>query len=280
MSEIEFINREAAEAEAARAIGLLNASDADRVEAWFALQAVANQVGEAGNLGIRGIWWEAPRGGRRRGRYWLQARCIDGPIRTSTGAPATLEAAREPAQLAKARALLDRLVREKGGYTAASSKRPKGTGDALVRAVSASEEGAHWVEERREARGLLLDMVNVADAYGRQGVYPPACIRAHQCFIEFDDRAELVRRYPTAHAAGAKAMALRGRAVDIPTVRRVRVCGWQATKLAARTGVTAHEARVILSAVLDGRSKAKLVRAVNEAIKMVEADGQRLKVAA
>lgn len=281
MTEIEFVNRELAEAEAARAIDLLNRADGVRVEAWFAMQAVADQIGPTSNVGVKGISWAAGRAGRR-GQYSIQATCIDGERRTSTGAPPTLEEARHPEHLSKAQRILDRLVDEGGGLV--KSRRSRGTSTALVEAVAHAPAGRAWLDAHtdRAARAQLLAMVRVADAYGRDGICPHASLDAHVAFLAFPNRSELIRQFPTQGPAWGKAMSLR-RGTEYaarPALRKLNISPSQVTRLAVRTGVTTQEARVILRAVMDGRSKAKLVRAVNEAVKIAEADGQRLKVAA
>jgi hypothetical protein len=276
MSTVEFVNREKAEAEAARAIGLLKASDESKVEAWFALQAVADLVGEASNTGIRGIHWTL---GRRAGRsapepmYGLAAACVEGHVSTSMRAPATLEEACKPEALARATALFDRKILELGGRKADSS-RSRGTGAALLAAVGATSEGERWIAARTSAPKILLLMVGVAAGYGRDGVCHWASLHAHKAFLEFDDRVALVREFPLSRAAFAKALSLRTGADMIPRPKRW-ISDTMITKVALRSGVTQAESRVILRALIDGRSKTKLVRAVNEAARMLEAGDGR-----
>lgn len=262
---IEFVDRAFAEAEAKRAIELLQQADGIKVEACFALQAVANQIGPASNVGLHGVSWA--QAGPSRWRYNLSANCRDGLYRTSTGAPDTLEEAKQPEWLEKVSQVLEKMITQNGGLLPRA--RPAGTGEALISAVEASPEGIAWLAQRSHHTGRqkLLAMVAVADRYGRDGIYPPASITAHVSFITRDDRNELIRDFPESAAAAGKAMALKR---DIPMVPHRQVKSAQVRRLAVMSGVTQREARLLLYAVMDGRSKLKLVRAINEAIKMVE----------
>jgi hypothetical protein len=269
---VEFVDRDKAVAEAERAIGLLNASDEAKVEAWFALQAVADLVGSMSNTGVRGIYWAAT-GPNGRPAYRLQATCKHGRVATSTGAPPTLEQARSPEYLDRAVALLDKKIDERGGLL--TQARPAGTGPALVDAVRATATGRDWADRNVNPAMRLLIMVKVADVYGRLGVFPSASVSAHYSFIGFEDRAKLVRAYPHAASAWAKARSLRqGLPQDeAPTPATICLPASQVATLAIRSGVTRREARTILRALLDGRTKAKLVRAINEAERMLNGDG-------
>lgn len=263
---IEFVNREKAESEAARAIGLLNQADHSKVEAWFAMQAVADQVGPASNVGVRRIRWDDRRHGRAE--YALDATCVDGRLRDYMHAPTTLEEARRPENLQTAIAVLERKVNELGGLVS-PNKRPNGVGVALREAVCSTPEGLEWFNARKSAIDILQAMVQVADAYGREGVYPPASLGAHRLFIGFTNRAELIREYPRTPAARAKCLALQGDTALEPHYA-TKVPGRYVSRLALRSGLAPTEARAILRAILNGRSKTKLLRAVNEAARMVE----------
>lgn len=261
MTEMEFVNRDLAESEAARAIGLLNQSDESKVEAWFAMQAVADQVGPESNTGRRGISYKPKQGGFWQ--YGLNATCKHGVLATTTAAPKTRDAALDPAKLDKVEALLNRKIEELGGR--AYTKRPKGTGTALVEAVGASEAGRMWLASVATPEHWLLRMVRVADAYGREGVNPFAGLSAHDYLAKFENRAELIRDHVTSDQARGKSLSLQGRDVDVSRPQMTYVSPYRAATLAIRTGVTRAEARVILRAIMDGRSKAKLIRAINEA---------------
>lgn len=268
--EVEFVNRELAESEAARAIGLLNQSDESKVEAWFAMQAAADQVGAASNLGVRGLAWVPNRTGSR-GCYVMQLSCVDGHMQHKTGAPGTLKEAREARYLDKALALMARKVAELGGL-ARPDQRAAGTSAALMEAVQATEAGRLWLEGRKAAVTSLMQMVKVADLYGPDGVNPAASIEAHSVLLPFEDRAALVREFTTGPAARAKAMSLRHSIDVLSVVPRTNrePTDHQAIRLALRTGVGKREARSILRALLNGQSKAKMKRAVDEAARMVE----------
>lgn len=266
---IEFVDREKAEAGAARAIGLLNQSDEAKVEAWFAMQAVADQVGPASNVGVRGVWWQDANK-HHKGHYKLYAECTNGRLQASAGRVDTLEEARDPERLARVVELLNTKVAEMGGFRELTRRR-HGTSDALLRAVCASETGRAWAESIINPAEVLLRMVNVADAYGREGVNPRASLSAHRQFMAFPNRAELIREYPEQLRAKAKAMSLRnGEESPLPKYAAPVVAESQVVRLALRSGVTRKEARIILRAMLDGRSKTKIMRAVNEAARMVE----------
>lgn len=277
----EFVDRDKAVADATRAVGLLNTSDEAKVEAWFAMQAVADQVGPSSNVGVRHIRWEAAgQPGRYTGnhaRYDLAATCVEGRLRQFMRAPDSLDEARYPENLQSAVAVLERKIEELGGLVK-PDKRPQGVGAALREAVCASPEGLRWYEARKCAKDLLGAMVQVADAYGREGVYAPASLGAHRLFVAFDDRAQLIRDYPRTPAARAKCLALRGGA-QIEPEYATKVPGRYVSQLSVRAGVAPTEARAILRALLNGRSKTKMIRAVNEAARMVEQDGP-LRVAA
>lgn len=271
MNEIEFVNRELAESEAARAVDLLNQSDAAKAEAWFAMQAVADQVGPASNVGVRGLSWteSAGNGKTRTPRYSIQIACRDGYLVDYIKAPATLELGREPATLAAAAEVMQRRIAEMGGQ--ADTRRPSGTTAALVAAVEVTEEGRVWLAQRSPEGGgnALRRMVRVADEYGREGVNAAATLTAHVRFLPFDDRAELVREFPSSESARAKAMTLK-RGLETPVARpRTDIPRGVVWKLALRSGVTPQEARTILRARLDGRSTAKLIRAIKLADEMV-----------
>lgn len=266
---VEFVNREIAEAEAARAIELLNHSDESKVEAWFAMQAVADQVGTLSNVGTKGICWTLDRG---RGFYSIAISCKNGSLKTKTGAPPTLEEARTREFLGRAVAVMNRKAEELGGF--ARGHRPKGTLDALVEAVSATSEGRDWMDARTETtvRSLLSGMVSVADQYGRNGVNPAASLGAHLKFITFDDRAALVRDFPTASQAQAKYMALKlvkGGEFQRPVPKR-SISAIRVANLAVRSGVDPSTARAILRAKMNGCSQTKLLRAVKMAEEMFE----------
>jgi hypothetical protein len=174
--------------------------------------------------------------------------------------------------------LLARKVAEKGGHTQPNML-PAGTGKALLEAVSATEAGREWISIRASAGERLLSMVRVANAYGLEGVNPAAGLTAHTEFLLFDDRAELIRRFPTWSQAAAKARALRAGLHDVQA-EKTEVPRTQVNQLAIRTGVSTREARTILRALMEGRSKTKLIRAVNQAAEMVEKDQRHLKAAA
>lgn len=275
MTEVEFVDRKQAEKDAARAIKLLNASDESKVEAWFALQAVANQVGPVSNLGVQGLSWR-----KHNGRYvysvWIT--CRDGLAATKTGAPATLTEARQEKHLAKGRAILARAISQKGGLPERPT-RPKGTHDALVSAVSASPAGRIWIDSLAPSSVMLRlgSMVRVADAYGREGINSHATLEAHVAFLTFPNRDELIRQFPATDQARLKARLLRaGGNMEPITYTPIRVSEAQIKRLVARSGITHHEARIILRAFMDGRSKTKLIRAVNEAAKMIEQPNLRV----
>ena len=268
-----FVNREHAEAEAARAIRLLNDSDESKVEAWFAMQAVANEVGTGSNVGIRGVSWTPGRagGGRRWGpTYHFYGSCVNGYLNAAVAAPSTLEEARQPKFLDTAKATLERKIAEMGGLSE-KQVRPPGTADALISAVQASPEGKEWLAARqpKSARLALGKMVRVADLYGREGVCPAASLDAHYRLAQFDNRVKLVREFPTTTEANAKAMSLRHGTDDDLSVRRVEVPSRLVTRLRRDAGVSRSEATAILRAVMHGRSKRQLVRAVNLATELV-----------
>lgn len=258
--EPEFVDRVKAAKEAARFVSLLTSSNEAKVEAWFAMQAVADLVGPASNVGVKGIHWYRPRGST--GLYGLQAQCVDGEFKTSTGGPGTLKEAREPKHLDVRIALFEKKIRELGGRSSAGI-RPKGTTAALIAAVEASSGGKEWTAARKSASHILGRMVNVADAYGRDGVYPEASLAAHLSFIGFDNRAELIRAYPGRHEAAAKAMSLhRGEAKAAPRHTPSRA---QVVRMVLKTGAPQGVCRELLRARMEGSSKAKALRAVNEA---------------
>lgn len=207
LTEIEFVNRTLAVSEAARAISLLNQPDETKVEAWFAMQVVADQIGPRSNVGVRGISWEFETK-RNRGKYRLYGQCHNGPVKTSTGGPMSLEAAILPDALEQPRKLLQKLLDEKGGLRQ-PDRRSIGTSAALMKAVSSSPEGLEWIKARTSAETTLLRMVNVADRYGRDGVCPRAGLIAHTYLIQFENCAELIREFTTQSAAWAKAQSLR-----------------------------------------------------------------------
>lgn len=268
MPEVEFVNRDLAESEAARAVVLLNSSDEAKVEAWFAMQAVADQVGPASNVGVRGLAWR-PDGG---GCYKVQASCVDGRLWTTIGGPATLEEARSFEWLGRVRETFERLVSGRGGLSA-PDYRPDGVGNALVEAVNASPAGREWLARfKGDPRGphkVLLNMVKVCDRYG-ENVYSGASLYAHIAFLGADDRAQLVREFPNSGAAKARAMSLRAGTAQIPESPRVHIAPTKVNRLAIKAGVSRREARVILLALLEGRSKTKLMRAVAEGVRMVD----------
>lgn len=264
--KVEFINREEAEHHAARAVTLLNASDESKVEAWFAMQAVADQVGPASNVGVRGITWVAdmrPDRPNVLGKYTLRAACVDGHVSTTVKGPGSLIEARELIHLSKARAVWERKVRERGGL--AHSMRHRGTERAMRQAISATQVGRDWIAARtdKSVGVILIRMVRVADKYGREGIYPPAALRAHDVFASFEDRAELVRQFPNSSAAQAKATSLRYGGIVPPSKSVSAISQGAVTSLALRSGVSLKEARTLLRAKADGRSRMKLIRAVN-----------------
>lgn len=264
---MEFVNREEAERQAARFVTLINAAERSKVEAWFAMQAVADQVGPNSNVGVRGISWRRQRG-RSNAWYALRARCVDGWLNAVIAAPVTLNEARSPNALAGAVAVFDRKIADLGGRT--SGNRPKGTSRALRLAVDASPQGREWLGRVTSvtAQIRLLLMVNIADAYGRDGVNPDASLRAHAAFITFDDRASLVREHPDSTSANARVALIKhgDNAKLEPTKYVPRSI---VTSLAIEAGVTKAEARMILRALLDGRSKRHLHETVDVAARML-----------
>ncbi len=266
---VEFVDREEAESDAERAIDLLDTADKANSDAWFLLQAVANMVGPASNVGALGVSWALANG---RPIYSLYAACRDGVVNTSTGAPATIEEARQSVNVEKAVSLLARNIAHKGGRLVREI-RVRGTGDALVAAVGASAAGRAWIAEHAKPREQLLQMVKVADHYGRDGVNPRASLFTHLVLIKFEDRAQLVRQFPNAPQAQAKAAALGRGSHNSTPLQTSNAQEWKPTRgqviaLSLHSGVTTREASAILRAVGNGRSRAKLLRAVNEAILM------------
>lgn len=256
-----FIDEAKAVSEAARAIGLLNQSDEAKVEAWFAMQAVADLVGPASNTGIRGISWSANKSGKA-GVYNLQANCADGVASASLAAPATLDEARQPDRLRLAVAALDRACDKLGGR-ASLHQMSRGTGAALLEAVGQATDGAAWIESHPGAAQRLMTMVRVANAYGPDGVYAPAALAAHNAFITFHDRAKLIRAYPLVDSAQAKARWLNGRS-DVNPDTVPKLSDSLVRKIAKRTGTRAAESRAVGRALMDGVTKRKLLRLVHE----------------
>lgn len=272
-TEIRFINRELAEADGKRFAVLQARSDESRIESWFALQAIADQVGPASNVGKRGMHWEPAKtsasGAVVMGAtYHLVATCVDGMIRTSTGAPKTLEAARQEKNLAKPMALLQRLIKEKGGLRA-PNRRPSGTSQALEQALAATPEGKAWLAAHRRPGPLLLSMVKVADEYGREGIYPSASLEAHVVFLPYEeDRIQLVREFSSGRSARGRALSLRPTAIRNDKSggpRGTSVSPRRVTQLAVRAGVPLDVARGILRGKANGVPKTRYLRAINMA---------------
>lgn len=266
-STVEFVNREAAESEAARAIGLLNQSYEAKVEAWFALQAVADQVGPASNTGIRGIHWQPAARTRGGGfEYRLRASCIDGRVDTSIKATAD---AKQPEALEKAQKALLRAINKAGGLTYKDTVRPNGTGAALVEAVSSTEEGRRWLASYKHPHEKLLMMVRVCDAYGRDGINISASLEAHKAFITFVDRRELILKYPgTFDAYAARARRLRDPGATDSAPKKVSAT--TVRKIARSSGAPPKVTRAVLEALRDGTSEIKLRRLIKQAVVAID----------
>lgn len=265
----EFVDEAKAVELARQAVVLFNASDEDKVEAWFKLQAVADQVGEASNTGIRGISWatDPP----KSPKYQLTGQTAKGRFQHSLKAPATLDEALLPENLDLAVAARERTAAKYGGEIL-SGRRPAGTSEAMLRAVAASDEGAEWLSRVKEscAREQCLKAVRVADTYGRDGVFACASLGAHIVFVTYETRAEDIRKFPGYGAAAAEHMRRQGAAPRDPGSSR-RATDSQVSRLAASAGTTRRMARATLQEMLDGRDKLPLIRCINEAKKMVDA---------
>jgi hypothetical protein len=253
---------------------LLNASDEAKVEAWFAMQAVADMVGPRSVLGVLGISWSPPGKGGKSGTYRLVATCQNGRVQQNIAAPPTLEEARGD-RLLLAIERLEHECSELGGRK--RPPRPRGTGRALVEATSASERGREWVSRvsPRTAENTLLSMVRVADAYGIEGINPLAPLDSHLAFVPFENRAELVREFSSPASAKCKAMSLRAGADNLPPLResaRVRPTPARVSALVARSGVKNPAiARTVLSGLMNNEAtETSLRRLVRESMLMIE----------
>lgn len=272
----EFVNREEAEAHAAKALDLMTRSK-DLVEASFALsieacfewQAVANLVGPASNTGTRGITWAPTRSGYC---YFLTAACVLDDVKTSiaTAAATPLEA-REDRFLMPAAEALDRAASRNGGLRA-PRMRAQGTGAAL---------GAVAGRADRKGIGALLGMVSIADRYGREGVFEQASLSAHTSLVGFPDRADLIRAYPAANAAAKKARILRGHVSREGTARRRQVPVAVRQQLMRRAGLSPEAAQSLLSLLLNDETT---ILALKRAVKslptlLTEIDDNRSEAA-
>lgn len=262
---VDFVNRKLAEDGACEFVRLYDASNTSRLESWFVLQGVADQIGVESNTGRLGISYKPATGSCWQ--YGLYASCVDGPLSTTAAASKDRDEALSPERLDKVEELLNRKIAELGGRTRV--KRPKGTGEALVEALSGTTEGRRWVEATARPEHHLCLIVQVADEYGREGVNPRASLSAHIALLRFDERRSLILEYETAMAARAKAMSL-GSVYRIDPTKQIKVSPTHVRRLAIRTGVSENEARTLLRAFMDGRSKAKLIRAVNEAARVFD----------
>lgn len=278
---IEFLDRKSADAHAERAIELLQQSGQAAVDAWFELQAVADLVVPASNVGIPGISWGLDK--RGYGAYQLRATCVNGMIATTCGSSGarTIEEARDPERLRAVKATLDRRCLEMGGRT--RGKRPNGTQAALLDAVAASARGRRWIDGTKTAGNRLMAMVRVADAYGRHGVNPDASFDAHRLLMADPDRVRLIREFPTTVEAETKAISRRKRiSLDDARLRvtRYTVSPSKVARLAIATGISRSLARSILEEIHSGRDKDTIIAAVERGYEIAHRDGRSLAAVA